>query len=249
MHQHTSPASIHAIMRLHRIPLTSKQKRYLRVKRLFDVIVSAVALLILALPFLAVAILQKIASPKEPILFPQRRVGQNSRVFYMFKFRTMSSNAPKYSSTGQLDNPEQYISRLGRFLRDTSIDELPQLYNVLKGDMSLIGPRPLIRQERTVHYLRRFYGVDQLKPGITGWAQVNGRDMIHDYDKVYYDREYLRHCSAAFDLKVLWTTVQKVLKRQDVKEGHTQCEVGITLEQAHKYCQEQEQKTTMQPKG
>lgn len=211
--------SIRRIMKQHRIPLTDAQQRYLRQKRCFDVVIAAMALVVLAVPFAAVALLQKLSSPTEPVFFRQKRVGQDSHVFYITKFRTMKSTAPKYSATGELQNADAYISRLGRFLRDTSIDELPQLFNVLTGDMSLIGPRPLIRQERSVHFLRRYYGVDQLKPGITGWAQINGRDMLNDYDKVFYDREYLKNVSMAFDAKVFLDTVLKVLGRKDIQEG------------------------------
>lgn len=211
--------SVREIMKQYRIPLTQKQKNYLRVKRVLDVLVSACALIILAIPFMLMAILQKISSPSEPVLFRQKRVGQNSKTFYILKFRTMKSSAPKYSSSGALQNPEVHITKLGRILRNTSIDELPQLWNVLIGDMSLVGPRPLIRHERDVHYLRRYYGVDQLKPGITGWAQVNGRDLLNDYDKVYYDREYLRNVSAIFDLEILLDSVLKVLGRKDIHEG------------------------------
>lgn len=211
--------SVRRIMKQHRIPLSDAQRNYLRQKRVFDVVIAAMALVVLAVPFAVVALLQKLSSPTEPVFFRQKRVGQNSHVFYITKFRTMKSSAPKYSSTGELQNADAYISKLGRFLRDTSIDELPQLFNVLTGDMSLIGPRPLIRQERSVHFLRRYYGVDQLKPGITGWAQINGRDMLNDYDKVFYDREYLKNVSMAFDAKVFFDSVLKVLGREDIQEG------------------------------
>lgn len=211
--------SVREIMKQHRIPLRHHQTKYLKVKRVFDVIIAFFALLCLSVPLICVAILQKISSPTEPVLFRQIRVGQNSKTFYILKFRTMKSSAPKYSASGALQNPEVHITKLGRILRNTSIDELPQLWNVLIGDMSLIGPRPLIRHERDVHYLRRYYGIDQLKPGITGWAQVNGRDMLSDYDKVYYDREYLRNVSAVFDLEILLDSVLKVLGRKDIHEG------------------------------
>lgn len=203
----------------HRILLTEKQKRYMKIKRFFDIAMSGLALLVLILPFAVIAAVQKISSPHEPVFFRQMRVGQNGHVFYITKFRTMKSCAPKYSSTNDLQNAEQYISKVGRFLRSTSIDELPQLYNVLKGDMSIIGPRPLIRQERSVHYLRKYYGIDQLKPGITGWAQINGRDLLNDCDKVFFDREYLKQMSACFDIKVLFGTIHKVLRRKDIHEG------------------------------
>lgn len=227
--------TMRGIMREHRILLTPAQEKYLKRKRVFDFLISGMALIVLAIPFLFVAVLQKLNSPTEPVFFRQKRVGQGSHVFYITKFRTMKSTAPKYSSTGNLQNADSYISKLGRFLRDTSIDELPQLWNVLKGDMSLIGPRPLIRQERSVHFLRRYYGVDQLKPGITGWAQINGRDLLNDYDKVFYDREYLKNVSMAFDAKVFFDSVLKVLGREDIQEGvrvhHHQDEVRHQQEQ------------------
>ena len=115
--------------------------------------------------------------------------------------------------------PEAYISKVGRFLRDTSIDELPQLVNVVKGEMSLIGPRPLVYTEREIRFLRRWYGVYQVTPGITGWAQVNGRDTVEVYDKVFYDREYVQNVGLKFDLKVLWKSVQVVLGRNGVVDG------------------------------
>lgn len=211
--------TMRGIMQEHRIMLTPAQKKYLKRKRVFDILISSMALVVLAIPFLFVAVLQKLSSPTEPVFFRQKRVGQDSHIFYITKFRTMKSSAPKYSPTGDLQNADSYISKLGRILRDTSIDELPQLWNVLKGDMSLIGPRPLIRQERSAHFLRRYYGVDQLKPGITGWAQINGRDLLTDYDKVFYDREYLKNMSMAFDVKVFFDSVLKVLKRKDIQEG------------------------------
>lgn len=203
----------------HRIPLSVGQQRYLRIKRLTDVILSALALLLLIVPFIAIFIIQKVSSPHEPALFRQERVGRGGKIFTMYKFRTMKTTAPKYASTKEFSDAEQYISRVGHILRCTSVDELPQLFNVLKGDMSLIGPRPLIPQEDEVHYLRAYYGIDQLRPGITGWAQVNGRDLLDDYDKVFYDREYLKHVSAGFDIKVFWWSVLKVLGRMDIREG------------------------------
>ena len=125
----------------------------------------------------------------------------------------MKSTAPKNVATGDLESPEIYISKLGRILRDTSIDELPQLWNVVRGEMSLIRPRPLVYTEREIRFLRRWYGVYQVRPGITGWAQVNGRDTVDIYDKVYYDREYVQNVSLKFDLKVLWKSVLVVLGR------------------------------------
>ena len=201
------------------VRMTDKQKYYLVVRSVIDRILAGIALVILSPLFLIVSIAQKISAPDEPIFFLQKRVGKNAHCFNIIKFRTMKSSAPKNVATGDLADPQIYISRLGRFLRDTSIDELPQLVNVVNGDMSLIGPRPLVYTEREIRFLRRWYGVYQVTPGITGWAQVNGRDTVDIYDKVYYDREYVQNVSLKFDLKVIWKSVLVVLGRKGVVDG------------------------------
>lgn len=201
------------------VQMTDKQKHYLVVRSVIDRILAGIALVILSPLFLIVSIAQKISAPDEPIFFLQKRVGKNAHCFNIIKFRTMKSSAPRNVATGDLDDPQIYISRLGRFLRDTSIDELPQLVNVVNGDMSLIGPRPLVYTEREIRFLRRWYGVYQVTPGITGWAQVNGRDTVDIYDKVYYDREYVQNVSLKFDLKVIWKSVLVVLGRKGVVDG------------------------------
>lgn len=201
------------------VRMTDKQKHYLVVRSVIDRILAGIALVILSPLFLIVSIAQKISAPDEPIFFLQKRVGRNAHCFNIIKFRTMKSSAPKNVATGDLADPQIYISRLGRFLRDTSIDELPQLVNVIKGDMSLIGPRPLVYTEREIRFLRRWYGVYQVTPGITGWAQVNGRDTVDIYDKVYYDREYVQNVSLKFDVKVIWKSVLVVLGRKGVVDG------------------------------
>lgn len=201
------------------VRMTDKQKRYLVVRSVIDRILAGIALVILSPFFLVVSIAQKISAPDEPVFFVQKRVGKNAHCFNIIKFRTMKSSAPKNVATGDLADPQIYISRLGRFLRDTSIDELPQLLNVVNGDMSLIGPRPLVYTEREIRFLRRWYGVYQVTPGITGWAQVNGRDTVDIYDKVYYDREYVQNVSLKFDLKVIWKSVLVVLGRKGVVDG------------------------------
>lgn len=201
------------------VRMTDKQKRYLVVRSVIDRILAGIALVILSPLFLIVSIAQKISAPDEPIFFLQKRVGRNAHCFNIIKFRTMKSSAPKNVATGDLADPQIYISRLGRFLRDTSIDEFPQLVNVVNGDMSLIGPRPLVYTEREIRFLRRWYGVYQVTPGITGWAQVNGRDTVDIYDKVYYDREYVQNVSLKFDLKVIWKSVLVVLGRKGVVDG------------------------------
>lgn len=201
------------------VRMTDKQKHYLVMRSVIDRILAGIALVILSPLFLIVSITQKISAPEEPIFFLQKRVGKNAHCFNIIKFRTMKSSAPKNVATGDLADPQIYISRLGRFLRDTSIDELPQLVNVVNGDMSLIGPRPLVYTEREIRFLRRWYGVYQVTPGITGWAQVNGRDTVDIYDKVYYDREYVQNVSLKFDLKVIWKSVLVVLGRKGVVDG------------------------------
>ena len=214
------------------VRMTDKQKRYLVVRSVIDRILAGIALVILSPLFLIVSIAQKISAPDEPIFFLQKRVGRNAHCFNIIKFRTMKSSAPKNVATGDLADPQIYISRLGRFLRDTSIDELPQLMNVVNGDMSLIGPRPLVYTEREIRFLRRWYGVYQVTPGITGWAQVNGRDTVDIYDKVYYDREYVQNVSLKFDLKVIWKSVLVVLGRKGVVDGKVDPEFrqeGIVL--------------------
>ena len=197
------------------VHLTRKQKKYLAVRSVIDRILAVLALVLLSPLFLAVSIAQKVSAPDEPIFFLQKRVGKGAHCFNIIKFRTMKSSAPK----NDLENPQMYISKVGRFLRDTSIDELPQLANVVRGEMSLIGPRPLVYTEREIRFLRRWYGVYQVTPGITGWAQINGRDTVDVYDKVYYDREYVQNVSLKFDLKVIWKSIQVVLGRKGVVDG------------------------------
>lgn len=199
--------------------LTEKQLRYQQEKHILDVILATAMLLVLALPMLIVCVLQKLSSPHEPIFFHQLRVGRGGKTIRITKFRSMKSNAPKYMATGELENGTLYISKLGRFLRDTSIDELPQLFQVVRGDMALIGPRPLIRQERTIQELRKELGIYQLRPGMTGWAQVNGRDLLSDEEKAAFDREYLEKMGLGFDVKIFLLTVRKVLGREGIHEG------------------------------
>lgn len=201
------------------VHLTRKQKKYLAVRSVIDRILAVLALVLLSPLFLAVSIAQKVSAPDEPIFFLQKRVGKGAHCFNIIKFRTMKSSAPKNVATGDLENPQMYISKVGRFLRDTSIDELPQLANVVRGEMSLIGPRPLVYTEREIRFLRRWYGVYQVTPGITGWTQINGRDTVDVYDKVYYDREYVQNVSLKFDLKVIWKSIQVVLGRKGVVDG------------------------------
>lgn len=188
-------------------------------KRMLDVAIAFFALLVLALPMFLIAIAIKIDDPGT-VLFSQKRVGRDGRRFRFYKFRTMREDTPKYRSTSELDNPEQYITRLGKFLRRSSLDELPQLLNVLKGDMSLVGPRPLISDEFEIHRMRMRYGVYNVRPGVTGLAQINGRDMISPAEKVRWDVKYLENFGFAQDAKILFGTIPKVFGASGVAEGY-----------------------------
>lgn len=199
--------------------LTRRQKGYLAVRRVVDFAVALILLSLLCLPFLLIALIQKITAPKERVFFRQIRLCREEKEVRITKFRSMSSKAPPYLSKKDFQDTEQYTTRFGRFLRNTSIDELAQLFQVLSGALSLIGPRPLIPQETEVHRMRREAGVYQLRPGITGWAQVNGRDFLTDEEKVAYDREYLEKVGLKMDILIICKTVKKVFCRADIRSG------------------------------
>lgn len=188
------------------------------IKRILDIIFSSFFLILLLPLFIIISMIIKLTS-SGPIFFTQSRIGQDSVKFQIYKFRSMSVNAPHEIATAELLNANDYITKPGKWLRKTSIDELPQLINVLLGQMSIIGPRPLISSERHVNNLRHEIGIDQLKPGITGLAQINGRDLLSDNAKVSYDEQYFNNVSFALDLKIFLKTIGKVLERKDIKEG------------------------------
>lgn len=185
-------------------------------KRVFDVIVSFISIIILSPLFLAVSLLI-LAWDGSPVLFKQERIGKNGKLFKVYKFRTMK-NGTGDVATSKLENPNRKITYTGRFLRKTSIDELPQLFNILNGTMSLVGPRPLIPAEKEIHELRLKYNVYSVTPGMTGLAQINGRDNVSDEQKALLDKEYVEKQSFIFDIKILLKTVIKVLKRADIKD-------------------------------
>ncbi len=191
---------------------------YAAVKRALDVFFSAIALILLCIPMLLISLLIRIDA-RDKAIFTQKRVGRDEKVFECYKFRTMKKEAPRYCAKKDLADADAFITRTGRFLRKTSLDELPQLWNVLRGDMSFIGPRPLIREEVSVHEMRRACGVYRVRPGISGYAQINGRDMISDERKVELDKYYLDHFSFALDVRILLGTVLKVLKKEDIHQG------------------------------
>ena len=179
-------------------------------KRIFDLLLGVVILALLVIPMLLISIAVRFSS-KGPALYWSDRVGRNNKIFKMPKFRSMLTEAPAVA-THLLDNPDTYLSPIGAFLRRSSLDELPQLFSVLKGDMSFVGPRPALFNQEDLIALRTEKGVDKLLPGITGWAQVNGRDELSIPDKVALDVEYLNRQSFWFDIKILWMTFLKVIK-------------------------------------
>jgi len=183
-------------------------------KRVFDFFVGIILLITLAIIILFIAIAIQLTS-KGPSLYWSKRVGKNNKTFMMPKFRSMVTGTPTLA-THLLDNSDSYLSPIGRFLRLSSLDEIPQLFSVLKGDMSLVGPRPALFNQEDLITLRTQNGVDNLLPGITGWAQVNGRDDLLIPDKVALDVEYMDRQSFWFDIKILWMTFLKVLKRDGV---------------------------------
>ena len=187
-------------------------------KRLLDILLSLAALIALLPLLIVLGVLVKLDSPG-PALFKQERVGRNEKRFYIYKLRSMNTSAPRDVATSKLQNAETHITRVGRVLRKTSLDELPQLFNVLKGEMSLIGPRPLVPNEKDIHELRRQTGAYRVRPGITGWAQVNGRDCILPPDKARLDGYYADHMSLWLDLKIIVYSVICVLTARGVREG------------------------------
>ncbi len=200
-----------------RVKFKRGQLVYLKIKRLLDILCSLLGMIILSPVFLGAAIAVKAEEPAGKIIYQQNRIGRSGRSFKLYKFRTMRTNAPELS-TLEFNNAQSYVTRVGRFLRDSSIDELPQLFNVLIGNMSLVGPRPLMPRERDVHMKRFFYGLYQVRPGITGMAQTHGRDDMDNDQKVAWDRKYVEQISIVTDIKLLLRTVFKVLQREGVRD-------------------------------
>lgn len=183
-------------------------------KRFFDLILALVALLVLMFPIVLVALLVRVTSPG-PALYWSNRVGYHNRLFKMPKFRSMRIDTPAVA-THLLENPKAWLTPVGSFLRKSSLDELPQLWSILRGDMSFVGPRPALFNQNDLIMLRTACGVHELVPGLTGWAQINGRDELPIPEKVQLDAEYLVRRSLIFDMKILWLTFVKVLRRDGV---------------------------------
>lgn len=184
-------------------------------KRLFDFLLAAFAAIFLLLPYILVSIVVKLTS-HGAVLYWSDRIGRDNQIFKMPKFRTMCINTPAVA-THLLDNPQQYLTPVGSFLRKTSLDELPQLWSIFKGDMSFVGPRPALFNQHDLIALRTQHGVDKLVPGLTGWAQINGRDELPIADKVKLDVEYMQKQSFLFDMKIILLTFIKVLRRDGVQ--------------------------------
>ena len=195
-------------------------------KRIEDVSIALAALVILGLPMLLVAAAIRLTS-KGPALFRQKRFGKDKQLFTVYKFRTMSTKAPKNMPTNSFTNADSYITPLGGVLRKLSIDELPQLLNVIKGDMSIVGPRPVIKTEKKLISLRQKYHANSVKPGITGWAQVNGRDDLDDQRKAEMDGEYVQRLSFLTDVKIMIKTVGAVLMMSGHTEGSERTVSGV----------------------
>ncbi len=189
-------------------------------KRLIDLILSLIGLIILSPIFIVIAILIKLDS-KGPIFFKQKRVGINKSYFNIYKFRTMYTDTPKDMPTHMLNNPESFITKIGKFLRKTSLDELPQLINIIKGEMAIIGPRPALYNQDDLIELRDKYKANDIRPGLTGWAQIHGRDELEIDVKAKLDGYYVEHLSFTLDIKCFFLTVASVLKHEGVVEGGT----------------------------
>lgn len=195
-------------------------------KRIIDLVLSAMGIIILALPMLILSLAIKLDSPG-PVLFKQKRVGIHKTHFYILKFRTMRIDTPHDVPTHMLGNPEQWITKVGKFLRKTSLDELPQIFNIFLGHMSIIGPRPALWNQYDLIAERDRYGANDILPGLTGWAQINGRDELEIPVKAKLDGEYTETLlqggfrGLAMDVKCFWGTIVSVLKSEGVVEGGT----------------------------
>ncbi|KAF3302244.1 sugar transferase [Carnobacterium sp. PL12RED10] len=189
-------------------------------KRILDFLISLVALIILSPIFLIIAIWIKTNSPG-PVFFKQKRVGKNKELFEIYKFRSMRTDTPADMPTHLLNDPEAFITKSGHFLRKTSLDELPQLINIVKGEMAIIGPRPALWNQYDLIEERDKYGANDVRPGLTGWAQINGRDELEIPIKAKLDGDYIQNISFLFDLKCFFGTILSVLRSDGVVEGGT----------------------------
>ena len=193
---------------------------YTHIKRGIDFVLALLGLIILSPVFLILIVAIKLDS-KGPVLFKQKRVGIHKTHFNILKFRTMRIDTPKDTPTHLLKNPEQYITKVGKFLRKTSLDELPQIINILKGDMAVVGPRPALWNQYDLMEERDKYGANDIRPGLTGWAQINGRDELEIPVKAALDGEYVKKMGIAMDIKCIFKTVVQIFTHEGVVEGGT----------------------------
>ncbi|EFX94782.1 sugar transferase [Streptococcus sanguinis] len=189
-------------------------------KRTLDIVLSFIGMIVLSPFFLLLVIAIKLDS-KGPVLFKQKRVGLHKKHFYILKFRTMRIDTPKDTPTHLLENPEQWITKVGKFLRKTSLDELPQIWNIFVGDMSIIGPRPALWNQYDLIEERDRYGANDVLPGLTGWAQIHGRDELPIAKKAELDGYYVQHLSFGLDVRCFFGTIKSVAKSEGVVEGGT----------------------------
>lgn len=193
---------------------------YLKVKRALDILLAIIMLIVLAPLYIGIAIAIKIDS-KGPIIFKQKRYGKGKTTFDILKFRTMHIDAPKDSPTYSFKDPDKYITRIGRLLRRNGLDELPQLWNILKGEMSFVGPRPVVLNEHELIAERDNYGANDIRPGLTGWAQINGRDTLTPEIKAKIDGDYIKSMSLINDLACFFKTIPVIIKKDGFVEGET----------------------------
>lgn len=191
---------------------------YIETKRVLDICLSLIGIIVLVIPFLLIALLIQIDDPG-PVFFKQKRVTIHKKYFNILKFRTMKVSTPKDCPTHLLENPDQYITRMGKFLRKTSLDELPQIFNIFAGDMAVVGPRPALWNQYDLLTEREQYGANDILPGLTGWAQINGRDELPIEVKAKLDGEYVKKMGIIFDSKIFFATIFSVLREDGVKEG------------------------------
>lgn len=190
------------------------------IKRLVDIVLSSIGIAVFAIPMLIIAVIIKMDDPG-PAFFTQKRVGIHKSYFKLYKFRSMKMSAPHDIPTHMLENPEQYITKIGKFLRMSSLDELPQIFNIFTGKMSVIGPRPALWNQEDLIAERDKYGANDIRPGLTGWAQINGRDELEISAKAKLDGEYVKKMGFWFDCKCFWGTIVSVAKHSGVVEGGT----------------------------
>ena len=198
--------------------LSARQKIYLPFKRFFDILLSLLAIIVFSPLYIVIAIIVKCSS-KGPVFFKQERIGKNKKHFNILKFRTMRIDTPKDVPTHMLDNPEQYITGIGKFLRKTSLDEIPQAFNIFIGQMSIVGPRPALYNQDDLVAERDKYHANEIIPGLSGWAQCNGRDTLSIQEKAKLDGDYVKQFNIWFDIKIVIKTFFQALFGKDEVEG------------------------------